>query len=213
MSGIGAITVLSDEALELRVPSQEAAQARAAQLRASGAWAEVVAGERSVAVLFDALAEDIAAATARLRAACAAPPPPLAASTADTLTIPVRYGGADGPDLAALAARAGIEEAEVIARHGARLHTVAMLGFTPGFAYLDPAGGGDASLRVPRLATPRPRVPAGAVGVAEGRTGLYALPGPGGWPLIGRTDAALFDARADPPARLAPGQRVRFVPA
>ena len=203
------VTILSDEALEVPAASQEEAQARAAQLREGGGWREVVAGERSVAVLFDPLTETLGEATARLRAGCAATPPPPPASKAPVLTLPVRYGGADGPDLAALAAHAGLSEAEVIERHAGTLHTVAMLGFTPGFAYVD---GLHESLRVPRLPVPRPRVPTGSVGVAEARTGLYALPGPGGWSLIGRTEASLFDPRADPPARLAPGQRVRFVP-
>lgn len=203
------IKVLSDEAVSLAVPDQAEAQARAAALRAAGGWREVVAGEASVTVAFDPLAETAAEAGARLRSACAAPAPPLPAAGAAVLTIPVRYGGTDGPDLGAVAAETGLAAHEVIARHGASDHVVAMLGFTPGFAYL---GGLDPSLCVLRRDVPRPRLPAGSVGISGARTGLYALAGPGGWAVIGRTDARLFDPQAAPPHALAPGQRVRFVP-
>ena len=203
------ITPLSERALILRVPSQGAAQARAAALRAAGGWAEVVAGEREVGVVFDPQRETPDEATARLARACRRPAPPLAAASADPVSLRVRYGGADGPDLLALASRAGLGADEVVRRHAAPLYTVAMIGFTPGFAYLD---GLDPVLRTPRLTVPRTRVPPGSVGVSEARCGLYALEGPGGWSVIGRTDAVLFDQAADPPARLTPGTRVRFVP-
>ena len=123
--------------------------------------------------------------------------------------IPVRYGGADGPDLADVAARAGFSEAEVVARHCRPVYRVALLGFLPGFPYLS---GLDPSIAVPRLAEPRRTVPAGSVGIGGAQTGIYPLESPGGWRLIGRTDARLFDPRREPPALLAPGDLVRFVP-
>jgi KipI family sensor histidine kinase inhibitor len=98
---------------------------------------------------------------------------------------------------------------EVIARHLATEFRVAFCGFAPGFGYLT---GLPAELAVPRLATPRPRVPAGSVGLAGAYTGIYPSASPGGWLLIGRTDVVLFDVAADPPALLGPGARVRFVP-
>lgn len=122
------------------------------------------------------------------------------------VTIPVRY---DGPDLAAVAAAAGIPAAEVVALHTGALYTVAFTGFAPGFGYLT---GLPARLRVPRRGSPRTRVPAGAVGLAGEFTGVYPRPSPGGWQLIGQTSARLWDVGADPPALLAPGDRVRFVP-
>jgi len=133
----------------------------------------------------------------------------LAAHVAPTRTIeiPVRYGGVDGPDLDELAAHAGLERDEVIARHAAAEYHVAMLGFAPGFPYLL---GLDAALAMPRLATPRLRVPAGSVGIGGAQTGIYPRELPGGWQLIGRTPLVLFDPERSQPALLQPGQRVRF---
>jgi KipI family sensor histidine kinase inhibitor len=126
--------------------------------------------------------------------------------------IPVVY---DGPDLAHVAEHAGLPVAEIGERHAATLYRVALIGFAPGFPYLD---GLDPALATPRLATPRPRVEAGSVAIGGDHTGIYSVPGPGGWHLIGRTAVRLFDpARATPddPAAmcwLQPGDRVRFVP-
>lgn len=123
--------------------------------------------------------------------------------------IPVRYGGAEGVDLQAAAAELGLSAEALIAHHTAPLYTVAMLGFAPGFPYLL---GLDPVLQLPRLASPRTRVPAGSVGIGGAQTGIYPRESPGGWRLIGRTPLRLFDAeRIDAPALLAPGDRVRFV--
>lgn len=122
--------------------------------------------------------------------------------------IPVRYGGADGPDLDFVARHTGLSPAEVIARHTAAVYRVYMLGFLPGFAYL---GGLHPSLHTPRLQTPRPQVPAGSVGIAGAQTGIYPCASPGGWQLIGRTDVQLYDAANTPPCLLSPGDQVRFV--
>lgn len=123
-------------------------------------------------------------------------------------TIEVCYGGAHGPDLAALAAHAELSEAELIQRHCAGDYRVAMLGFAPGFPYLI---GLDETLAMPRHATPRTRVPAGSVGIGGAQTGIYPAAGPGGWQIIGRTPQALFDPQRQPPALLRAGDRVRFV--
>src|SRR4029453_11750555 len=116
--------------------------------------------------------------------------------------IPVHYGGSDGPDLADVALAAGLSEAEVVARHAGASYRVFMLGFLPGFAYIGPL---DPSLARPRRATPRPRVPAGSVAIAGVLTGIYPMESPGGWHLIGRTTAKLFDAGGTPPAILRAG--------
>ncbi|QEW04746.1 5-oxoprolinase/urea amidolyase family protein [Microbacterium lushaniae] len=121
--------------------------------------------------------------------------------------VPIRY---DGPDLAGTAELLGIGAAELVARHRAAEWTVAFSGFAPGFGYLVSA---QWTFDVPRLASPRTRVPAGAVGVAGAFSGAYPRETPGGWRLIGTTDAPLFDASADAPVLLPPGARVRFVPA
>jgi KipI family sensor histidine kinase inhibitor len=118
--------------------------------------------------------------------------------------IPVRY---DGPDLAAVAEHAGCPVEEVVRLHTGARYMVAFCGFAPGFGYLT---GTPAVLHVPRRSEPRTSVPAGAVGLAGEFTGVYPRPSPGGWQLIGRTEAAVFDPDRDPPALLAPGARVRF---
>jgi KipI family sensor histidine kinase inhibitor len=124
--------------------------------------------------------------------------------------IRVRYGGADGPDLPEVAARVGLAEADAVRLHAAVEYRVLVLGFVPGFPYL---GIVPAVLELPRRATPRVRVPAGSVAIAGRQTGIYPFATPGGWHLVGRTDAPLWDPRRDPPSLLAPGDRVRFEPA
>jgi KipI family sensor histidine kinase inhibitor len=115
----------------------------------------------------------------------------------------------DGPDLAAVADETGVPTDEVVRRHANADYLVAFCGFAPGFAYLT---GLPAELHLPRLPEPRTRVPAGAVGIAGEFTGVYPRASPGGWRLLGRTTAPLWDADRDPPALLAPGTRVRFRP-
>ena len=134
---------------------------------------------------------------------------PSDADALPTVAIPVRYGGECGPDLPDVAAWAGLSEDQVCERHAAMTYRVFMLGFSPGFAYL---GVVDPTIAVPRLEIPRLRVPAGSVGIAGSQTGVYPRTGPGGWRIIGRTSISLFDPGATPPARLQPGQPVRFVP-
>ena len=120
------------------------------------------------------------------------------------ITIDTVY---DGEDLAEVARLTGLSPAEVVTAHTAAPLRVGFGGFAPGFAYLV---GGDERLHVPRRAEPRTRVPAGAVGLAGEFSGVYPRPSPGGWQLIGRTDAALWDVDRDPPALLVPGSWVRF---
>jgi KipI family sensor histidine kinase inhibitor len=124
----------------------------------------------------------------------------------EVLELPVRY---DGADLVAVAGQLGLDTDELVALHSGAQYTVQFCGFSPGFGYLS---GLDARLRVPRLATPRPAVPAGSVAIADEYAGVYPRSSPGGWRLLGSTDVALFDLDRDPPAVLFPGVRVRFVP-
>lgn len=132
-----------------------------------------------------------------------------ASATTREVEIPVRYGGACGPDLADVAAFAGCQPDEVVARHARGRYHVYMLGFLPGFAYL---GGVEPSIGMPRRSSPRPAVPPGSVGIAGAQTGVYPYASPGGWQLIGRTPVAMFDPARETPALLAPGDIVRFVP-
>lgn len=121
--------------------------------------------------------------------------------------IPVVY---DGPDLEEVARLTGLSREEVIARHSGAEHVAAFLGFQPGFAYLI---GGDELLRVPRREVPRTQVPGGTVAIAGPYSGVYPRDSPGGWQLLGSTATAMFDPGREPPALLAPGDRVRFVAA
>lgn len=120
--------------------------------------------------------------------------------------VPARY---DGPDLAETAARSGLDVAALVALHAAGTYTAWFLGFMPGFAYLGPL---DPRIVAPRRASPRSRVPAGAIAIADGQTAIYPADSPGGWQLIGSTDLRLFDPARDPIARIRAGDRVRFVP-
>jgi len=122
--------------------------------------------------------------------------------------LPVWYHPSVGPDLEALAQRAGCSTAQVIDRHCSRDYPVFTLGFAPGFGYM---GLVDPSIAAPRLATPRQRVPRGSVGIAERQTAVYPLVSPGGWNLIGRCPLALFDREREGYSLLKPGDRVRFV--
>lgn len=123
--------------------------------------------------------------------------------------IPVVYGGAGGPDLAFVAQYHNLTEDEVIRIHSSREYPVYMMGFMPGFPYL---GGMDPAIAVPRLSTPRSLVPAGSVGIAGEQTGIYPLNSPGGWRIIGKALASLFDISRDPPFFLSPGDVVVFQP-
>ncbi len=126
------------------------------------------------------------------------------AADTEPVEIAVAY---DGPDLAEVARLTGLDEEAVVAAHTGTPWRIAFGGFAPGFAYLT---GGDPRLAVPRRDEPRTTVPAGAVGLAGEYSGVYPRPSPGGWQLIGRTDAVLWDADRDPPALLTPGGTVRF---
>lgn len=123
--------------------------------------------------------------------------------TADVV-IDVVYDGADLDEVARLT---GLSRGEVIAAHTGRLWRVGFSGFAPGFAYLV---GGDERLAVPRRAEPRTKVPVGSVGLAGEFSGIYPRESPGGWQLIGRTSAVLWDVDREHPALLTPGMWVRF---
>ena len=169
---------------------------------------ELVPGMNNLTLLFDPLRtepESLEQAAQQLWTQ-----PPRRRALGRLVEIPVAYGGEGGPDLDAVAAHCGLGADEVVRRHAAAEYVVYFLGFQPGFAYL---GGLDDSLHTPRRAEPRVAVPAGSVGIGGAQTGIYPLATPGGWQLIGRTALPLFDPGAEPPTLLAPGDRVRFVPA
>lgn len=123
------------------------------------------------------------------------------------VTIPTLYGGEYGPDLEYVAEHAGIGAGEVVSLHSGVDYRVYMIGFSPGFPYL---GGLPEQLATPRLDTPRVRIPAGSVGIAESQTGVYPSASPGGWRLIGRTPVRLFEPDRDPPSLVVAGDFIRF---
>lgn len=193
-----------DAALLVEVDSLDEAVGLHAALAASPppGVLETVPAARTVLVRFDGARTDISEVQS---AVLAATPLPAAERAAEMVELPVVY---DGPDLSEVSALTGLTAAEVIRLHLEPEYEVAFCGFAPGFGYLT---GLDERLQVKRRNVPRTTVPAGAVGLAGEFTGVYPRASPGGWQLIGRTDAALWDADRDPPALLRPGVRVRFM--
>jgi KipI family sensor histidine kinase inhibitor len=176
----------------------------AAAARAEPGVLEVIPAARTLLVRTEA------AATARLARRLVeleSAPAAESATVGEQVVLDVRY---DGADLAAVATEVGLDPDEVIRRHSAGRYVVAFCGFAPGFAYLT---GLDESLYVPRLAEPRTTVPAGSVAIAGEFTAVYPRASPGGWRLLGTTDAAVWDLARTPPALLVPGTAVRFRPA
>lgn len=125
------------------------------------------------------------------------------------IEVLVVYGGEYGPDLNYVAKYHNLDKKEVIQLHSGREYTVYMIGFIAGFPYLGEVAD---EIATPRLKTPRLRVPAGSVGIAEKQTGIYPCESPGGWQIIGRTPLKFFDARKYPPALIQPGYTVKFKP-
>jgi KipI family sensor histidine kinase inhibitor len=126
----------------------------------------------------------------------------------NVVEVPTVYGGEYGPDLEFVARHTGLSQDEVVRLHSEPLYHVYMLGFTAGFPYL---GGLPERLSVPRLETPRLKIPSGSVGIAGTQTGVYPIESPGGWRIIGRTSLCLFDPSRQIPTPILPGDKVRFV--
>ncbi|HSP09253.1 MAG TPA: 5-oxoprolinase subunit PxpB [Candidatus Dormibacteraeota bacterium] len=118
--------------------------------------------------------------------------------------IPVIY---DGPDLDTVASALGMPAGQIVELHTGPIYRVFVVGFVPGWAYLGPL---PEMLELPRRSTPRTQVPAGSVAIAGQMTGIYPLPTPGGWHLIGRTSVKVFLPDSDPPCLLRAGDRVKF---
>jgi len=216
--GDAAVLVIVGERLASAVTRQVHEVARAIG-RATGGelgWSAPVPGAASVLVEVDPLDPGVPVALTRLREltrtlgehprdddAGAAP------TAGPIVELPTSYGGVDGPDLEAVARLHGLDVVDVIALHASTEYEVQFLGFAPGFAYLGPL---PEAIVTPRHATPRTKVAAGSVGIAGRQTAVYPFDSPGGWQIIGRTDARLWDVSRDPPALLVPGTTVRFVP-
>ena len=162
---------------------------------------DLVPAARTIGVVVDPAVLPLSAAQAWIERTRPIDSPPADEVSVD---LPVRY---DGADLAEVSGILGLGVRDVIDLHTSSVWRVAFGGFAPGFGYLVTDHD---RLRVPRRATPRTSVPAGAVGLAGEFSGVYPRASPGGWQLIGTTDAVLWDPAADPPALLRPGALVRF---
>jgi len=196
-------TRVADDLFEFAVDTPAKAQTLADLLRRKGLAEDVVAGLERVTVRFDPdRLDEIGVWLNQIVTVHAH-----AASKTEPIEVGIAYGGENGPDLGSVCEALELSQSAFIEAHTDPIHTVEMIGFTPGFAYIS---GLPEGFDIPRLNTPRARVPAGSVGISAAFTGIYALRGPGGWPLIGRTDAALFEAGREHPFLLTPGQRVRF---
>ncbi|HTS15346.1 MAG TPA: 5-oxoprolinase subunit PxpB [Candidatus Sulfotelmatobacter sp.] len=189
---------------------QRLADAVRTDAQAGFAWDPPVPAFESVLVPFDLDRTDRPAAEQRLSDLIARAEESRRLPTADgpAVTIPVRYGGEAGPDLDWVAQRLDLTPEEVVRLHTSRPYRVYMLGFAPGYAYL---GTLPPRLRLGRRASPRPVVAPGSIGIAGQQTGVYPASLPGGFHLIGRTDAVMWDPTRDPPQLLSPGRAVRFV--
>jgi KipI family sensor histidine kinase inhibitor len=199
------ILTFGDAALLVELDDLDQVLRLAAAVRSAG-WdgvLDVVPAARTVLVVTEpgtALEPLVKQVTSLSTSAVSATPTDIG----EPIEIAVTY---DGPDLTEVARLTGLSEDEVVKAHTGRPWRIAFGGFAPGFAYLT---GGDPRLAVPRRDEPRTTVPAGAVGLAGEYSGVYPRSSPGGWQLIGRTDAVLWDADRDPPALLSPGASVRF---
>lgn len=192
-----------DGALLVDTEDAATAQALGAELLAESipGLRELVPGFRSLLVAADPLVTDLEMLRQRLQKRG---PPQFSPPVPRQHEFAVSY---DGEDLAPLARHLGMEADDLIRRHTAPVYIVAFLGFAPGFPYLT---GLDPALHTPRRASPRLRVPAGSVAIADEFCGIYPQATPGGWQLLGHTQVPLFDPGRERPALLAPGDRVRF---
>jgi KipI family sensor histidine kinase inhibitor len=210
---VGEIRRMGDHALLIGVADPAAARQLARLVGASGwpAVRDVVGGVATVLVTFDPdgdAPDDYRARLAQVMEASRVDGADVAAMAAHEVTIPSTF---EGPDLPEVATRLGCTPAEVVAVLTATTLTVDVIGFSPGFAYLGGLPSEFAGL--PRRASPRPIVPAGSIGVANGYAAVYPAASPGGWHLVGHTDTVMFSPWEPPYARLAPGDRVRFTAA
>lgn len=205
ISAFGEAAILIE--LDQRIDGEILARARAI----ADAWerqhlGSAVPAYASVLVRFDPLLIAPSEAARRARSLAETLQQGPAQASGRLVEVPTRY---DGPDLAETAVLSGLTVPELIEAHAGRDYTALFLGFMPGFAY---CGSLDARIVAPRLDSPRSRVPAGSVAIADGQTAIYPLDSPGGWRLLGHTELRLFAQDADPPALIRAGDRVRFTP-
>lgn len=207
-AGDAALLVELPPRIDSATNARVVALGRAVRDRCGGAVRDIVVGYCSVTLYFDPLQMDAVWLESEVRALAEGLPEPSAVE-GRLIDVPVCYGAEYGPDLAGVAAFAGVSEDEVIALHTGVTYRVYLIGFVPGLPYLAPV---DPRLALPRRTTPRTKVLAGSVAVAAGQTTIYPSDTPGGWHLIGRTRVKPYDASRPEPSLFSAGDRVRFHP-
>ena len=209
--GPGSISLLGTTALLFEAPgamSLEQQRRIWALAREAQTWPEVqeaVAGMNNLMLIFSTPPRDLTALQARVHQTWYKG----SGITLEgrTVELPVVYGGAAGPHMSDVVAHTGLSVEEIVRRHTEPLYTVYALGSHPGYCYL---GGMDDRIATPRLAVPVVHLPGGSVSIGGIQTGVSASDGPSGWSTIGRTAMQFFDPPREPPALLAPGDRIRF---
>ena len=199
--------LLGDDAAAIRPADRTGRHALARALRQTGEWTDVVVGKELVVVRFD---PELVMPSSCLRRIMSwfESYQAKAMEASGCVELHIDISADCGPDLPMLAERNGLSEAEFLDRIFASTLQVDMLGFMPGFAYVE---GVDSTLQAERLSTPRQRIEAGSVGILSGQLGLYGLAGPGGWPVIGRLRETLFDPARHEPFLLQEGQKIHLV--
>ncbi len=196
----------NDASPEVSAQVQQAA--RAVKQALGQDLVDMVPSYASLLILFDPLATDYFSVRHRVLNAVAAVDE-ATEQEGSTITLPVWYSSESGADLEALAERASLSVNEVIALHSGTQYRVYAIGFAPGFAYL---GQVDERIAAPRLATPRQRVPRGAVAIADRQTAVYPAVSPGGWNLVGLCPTHMFNPGHTPIMPVEVGDAVRFEP-
>lgn len=202
------VKMAADDALRVTLADRARRDHLAHHLRQTGTWQEVIPGRADLTVQFDPAFYTPEQAMFRFRNELKAAPTELA-SVPKNLEIPVCYASPYALDRQHICDTLGLDADALISGHTAPTYRVDLIGFTPGFAYLE---GGNPRLDIPRLDTPRQRLPAGSIGITGKLCGLYALAGPGGWPIIGRTPMTLFDGKSRDPFQINTGMSITFTP-
>ena len=169
---------------------------------------DLVPSYASLLIIYNPLSTDHLSVAHRVRQ-CLQSAQAVQATEGSEVLLPVYYHPESGEDLEALADRAAMSVDEIIELHSGTEYRVYAIGFAPGFAYL---GQVDERIAAPRLATPRQKVPRGAVAIADRQTAVYPAVSPGGWNLIGRCPLPMFDPASDPCMPVSVGDEVRFEP-
>jgi len=207
--GDNALLVEFGDTIDLEINRKVTAMARAITKAAIKEVEEIVPTYRSLLVRYNSLEAAYEQLVFRIKDIERTIGTTSAETEGQKVAIPVVYGGEYGPDLGYVAQHNGLTEEQVVRLHCSREYRVYMIGFVAGFPYLGEVAD---EIATPRLETPRLKVPAGSVGIAERQTGIYPCEAPGGWRIIGRTPLRLFNPTQQPPTPLKAGDTIKFKP-